>query len=114
MIEHGVKAPEFGDAMGAFVGVLDRMQADLSDRTWLAGDAFSLADAATLPYVMRLDHLAMTPLLDARPRVAEWYAAVQARPSFEVAISKLLPQFIVDMFRKSGEEVWSEVRAIVG
>jgi glutathione S-transferase len=112
VIEHGVKAPEFADAVEAFVGLLDKMESDLADRSWLAGDSFSLAEASTLPYVMRLDHLAMTPLIDARPKVADWYARVQARPSFEVAISALLPQFVIDMFRNNGAAVWGDVEAL--
>ena len=112
VIEQGVAAPIFGEAMAAFVRVLDQMQSDLSQRTWLAGDRFSLADAAALPYVMRLDHLAMTPLLEARPQVADWYARVQARSSFEVAVSALLPPMLIDMFRKNGEAVWSDVEPL--
>jgi glutathione S-transferase len=114
VIERGVEAPEFGDAVRAFVRVLDQMEADLAERTWLAGDSFSLAEASTLPYVMRLDHLAMTPLIDARPKVADWYARVQARPSYEAAITAILPQFIVDMFRKNGDAVWDQVAAQAG
>ena len=80
----------------------------------MAGELFSLADAAVLPYVMRLDHLAMTPLLSARPQVADWYARVQARPSFEVAVSSLLPQFVIDMFQKNGAAVWKDVQPLTG
>ena len=112
VIQHGVKAPEFAGAIAAFTAFLDQMQSDLADRSWLAGDTYSLAEAAALPYVMRLDHLAMTPLIDARPKVADWYARVQARPSFEVAVAKLLPQPVIDMFRNNGAEVWSDVEAI--
>lgn len=112
VIQHGVKAPEFGGAIQAFVAVLDQMQAELLRRSWLAGESFSLADVAALPYVMRLDHLAMTPLLEARSQVADWYARVQARPSFEVAVSSRLPQFVIDMFRKNGAAVWGDVRAL--
>jgi len=114
VIQHGLKAPEFVGAIAAFCAFLDQMQHDLSEREWLAGDTYSLAEAAALPYVMRLDHLAMTPFIDARPKVADWYARVQARPSFETAIAKLLPQPIIDMFRKNGAEVWSDVEAIAG
>jgi glutathione S-transferase len=112
VIEHGVKAPEFADAVKAFVSVLDAMEADLAGRTWLAGDSFSLAEASALPYVMRVDHLAMTPLIDARPKLADWYARVQARPSFESAITAQLPQPLIDMFRNNGAAVWSDVQAI--
>jgi glutathione S-transferase len=101
-----------GEAVRAFASFLDRMQDDLGRRSWLAGDHYTLADAAALPYVMRLDHLAMTPLIDARPAVADWYARVQARPSFESAISSQLPQMLIDMFRKNGEAVWSDVEPL--
>jgi glutathione S-transferase len=87
-------------------------EGDLADRSWLAGDAFTQADAAALPYVLRLDHLSMTPLVEARPRVADWYARVQARKSFEVAITSILPAFIIDVFRSNGAAVWDEVRAL--
>ena len=109
VIEKGVQAPIFGDSMCSFVRFLDRMQADLLDRSWLAGEHFTLADAAALPYVMRLDHLAMSPLLVARPKVEDWYERVRARPSFETAVSSLLPQMLIDMFRKNGEAVWGDV-----
>lgn len=67
-------------------------------------------DAAALPYVMRLDHLAMTPLIDARAQVADWYARVRSRPSFESAIGARLPEPIVAMFRHNGEAVWPDVQ----
>lgn len=110
VLEHGVKAPEFAGALARFVDLLDAIQA--SDGTWLSGDAFGLADATVLPYVLRLDHLAMTPLIEARPRVAEWYAAVQARPSYATAVSAWVPDVIVDLFRKAGEAVWADVEPL--
>jgi glutathione S-transferase len=111
VIEHGIHAPEFGAAVAAFVRMLEAMEADLEQRTWLAGDSFSLAEAAVLPYVMRLDHLAMTPLVEERPRVADWYARVRSRPSFEAAVTSILPGFVIEMFRKNGEAVWPDVEA---
>jgi len=57
-----------------------------------------------------LDHLAMTALIDERPQVTDWYARVRARPSFETAIGKLLPEFVIEMFRKNGANVWEDVR----
>jgi len=112
VIEHGVEAPEFAGALGNFLRVLDQMQSELGDRDWLAGSLFSLADAAALPAVMRFDHLAMTQALDARPKVADWYARVRARPSFERAVTAVLPQFVIDMFRKNGEAVWKDVEPL--
>ena len=65
-----------------------------------------------LPYVLRLDHLAMTPLIEARPHVADWYARVQALPAYEGGVSKWLSRPVVEMFRSNGEAVWPEVEPL--
>jgi len=115
VIEHGVKAPEFAGALQRFIGLLDRIEALVPAGGWLSGDRFGLADVAALPYVLRLHHLAMTPLLEAsvRPGVADWFARAQARPSFETAVGAWLPAPVVDLFRKNGEEVWPDVERLI-
>lgn len=115
VIEHGVKAPEFAGALARFVSLIDDMEAALASRAWLSGAAFGLADVSALPYVLRLEHLAMTPLLakSVRPRVADWLARVEARPSFATAISAWLPTPIIDSFRHQGEAVWADVERLV-
>ena len=114
VIEHGAKAPEMRGALEAFVRFLDDMESGLASSPWLAGDAFSLADACALPYVLRLDHLAMDPLLapDARPRVADWYARVQARPTYQTAVSAWLPEPMVELFRSNGREAWPDIEPL--
>ena len=112
VLDHGVKAPEFGGALGHFLDLFDAMQEGLEPGAWLSGNDFGLADAAVLPYVLRLDHLAMTPLIDARPHLADWYARVRARPSFETAVTKWVPAPLLDVFRKNGEDVWSDVEPL--
>jgi glutathione S-transferase len=114
VLEHGVKAPEFAGALGSFLGLLDGMEATLGSQPWLTNDRFGLADAAALPYVLRLEHLAMTPLLSesARPRVADWLARVKARPSFAVAVAAWAPAPILNLFRTQGEAVWTAVEPL--
>lgn len=114
VIEHGVKAPEFAGALAQMVDLLDRMEAALASAPWLSGDAFGLADAGVLPYVLRLDHLAMTPLLSApaRPRLADWFDRVRARPSFATAIAQWAPEPAVAFLRGTGEAVWGDVEPL--
>lgn len=114
VLEHGVAAPEFAGALGAFLDLIDGMEAALRPGGWLSGDRFGLADAAALPYVLRLEHLAMTPLLSraARPRVADWLARVKARPSFQTAVAAWAPAPILELFRKQGEAVWAGVEPL--
>lgn len=114
VLEHGVNAPEMGAAIRAFVAMLNDMETALADGPWLCGDRLSLADACAMPYVLRLDHLAMTPFFtaDARPRVADWWTRIQALPSYATAVTEHVPEFVVEMFQNNGKEVWAEVEKL--
>jgi glutathione S-transferase len=114
VIEFGVKAPEFAGALGVFIATLDQMEVDLASQSWLSGARFGLADATLLPYVLRLEHLAMDPLLErnARPRVADWFARLKALPSYAIAVEAWAAPAAVLMMRSNGKEVWSEVEHI--
>ncbi len=114
VIEHGVQAPEFAGALGQMIDLLDRVEASLATQPWLSGNRFGLADAAVLPYVLRLDHLAMAPLLaaSARPRLADWYERVRARPCFATAVAAWAPEPAVAFLRGTGEAVWPEAEAV--
>lgn len=114
VLEHGVAAPEFAGALGHYLDLLDAMEASLQPGAWLSGDHFGLADAAALPYVLRMDHMAMTPLFSGstRPRVADWLARVKVRPSFETAITAWAPAPILNLFRTQGEAVWADVEPL--
>jgi glutathione S-transferase len=114
VLEHGVQAPEFEGALKVFLDTLDSMEADLADRPFLLGDRFGLADATLLPYVLRLEHLAMDPLLDrsARPGVADWLARVKALPSYASAVEAWAAPAVVEMMRTHGKTSWPEIEEI--
>ena len=115
VIEHGVQAPEFAGALGRFLDLLDEMEAALSKAEWLSGGSYGLGDIVALPYLVRLDQLAMAPLLsvEVRPRVADWFERVKARSSFETAVRAWVPEMVDNLFRTQGEAVWPEVAALV-
>jgi glutathione S-transferase len=114
VIEHGVAAPEFAGALGVFIDTLDKMEAALTDERWLSGERFGLADATLLPYVLRLEHLAMDPLIEApaRPRVADWLARVKALPSYATAVEAWAVPAAVEMMRTQGKAAWPEVEPL--
>lgn len=62
-----------------------RMDDALSRSHWIGGDAFGLADVVIAPTVDRLDDLGLASVWKDRPRVAEWYARLKARPSYSAA-----------------------------
>jgi len=115
VLESGVQAPEFAGALGVFTGTLDEMEAELSARPWLSGDGFGLADATLLPYVLRLEHLGLDPLLDraARPGVAGWLARVKARPSYARAVEAWAAPAAIEMMRAGGAAAWPEIEPLV-
>ena len=113
VLDHGIEAPEFKQALASFVKMLDDMEATLEGGTWLAGSDMTLADGAVLPYVLRLSHLGMDPLIDRHPAVATWFAQMQTRPSFETSIKQWLPDEIVALMRTNGEEEWPGIATLL-
>jgi glutathione S-transferase len=67
--------------------LLDRMEQALKPSGWLVGKAYSIADIAAVPFVKRIDEEIAPHEVAANkhPRVAEWWAKIQARPAFAQA-----------------------------
>jgi glutathione S-transferase len=81
----GFSQAEIDAALARLNQSLQRMEAALCEGAWLAGAAFTLADLSIMPTVVRLEDLGLTRLWHDKPRVANWYERIQARPSFAVA-----------------------------
>jgi glutathione S-transferase len=63
------------------------MEEALAGSGWLAGNRYSLADIGAVPFVKRIEEeIAPDEMTKAKhPRVAAWWATIQARPAFKVA-----------------------------
>lgn len=59
-------------------------------RNWLAGDDFSLADAAAAAHLSALDYIGDVPWSQ-HPEAKDWYARVKSRPSFRPLLADRLP-----------------------
>ena len=59
-------------------------------RTWLAGDDFSLADAAAAAHLSALDYIGDVPWAR-HAEAKDWYARVKSRPSFRPLLADHLP-----------------------
>ena len=64
--------------------LLDRMEQALKGSGWLVGRAYSIADIAAVPFVKRIDEEIVPEQVSEKhhPRVADWWARIQARPAF--------------------------------
>jgi glutathione S-transferase len=88
MIDHGFDAPPVRPALARFRALLDDMEAAVAGSEWLVGDSYTLADVDFTPYLARLNMLGVWPLLAPHyPNVARWFAAVQARPSYQAGLT---------------------------
>ena len=77
-------AEERAEARDKLVQMLDRMEATLKESAWLAGERYGIADIAQVPFVKRIDEeIAPDEMAQEKhPKVAAWWAAIQARPAF--------------------------------
>lgn len=79
---------------------LERADAQLRKTKWLAGDSFSLADIAVLPFIDRISNLRPEFLDGAYPGLLDWLGRIKKRETFERAFNfiddpraKELPNF---------------------
>lgn len=76
----GFTKKEFDEAFGKMDYVFDRCETALADGPWLAGDMYTLADIAILPYVFAFREV-RPELMASHPRTADWFARIMARPA---------------------------------
>ena len=113
-IEQGFDAPDASRIVHLYDRYLAKMEADLADGPWLAGDAYTLADAGMTPYLARLDMLQMQAMwTESRPRVADWYDRIRARPSYAEAIDRWIPDHLRNDLNTFGAQSWPSVRDIL-
>lgn len=114
-IEHGLDAPHVAAAVRQYDRYVGEMETALSDAPFLAGDAYSLADAAATPYVNRAEMIGMDALwTEHRPHVAGWLLRVRERPSFAIAVTRWMSDADRDRFDVPRAETASKMRAILG
>jgi glutathione S-transferase len=113
VVDQGVRAAAFTAAYAAHDQLFALIENTLTEHIFLANDLFTLADAALLPYVLRVDHLGLAGLLENRPALMNWYERVCALPSYQEAVAEWLPDAAVAGFRAAGEAVAAEVAEII-
>ena len=83
----GLDAPIAAASVKNLNKLIIDMEAALAESGFLAGDAYSLADAAVTPYINRLFDMGLLGLWAiSAPGVLRWYSAIRARANFAPAI----------------------------
>ena len=115
VIEHGLESPAMVPQIGVVGQVLADMAARLADHDWLAGDAFSLADIAMLPYVCRLRDLGQSWLWAEGSRYAPvkaWLDRCYAKPGYAGIADFLDPKYL-ELMEKAGRDAEPKLRAMM-
>jgi len=112
---NGLDSKYVRDAVANHAKLLTLMDTSLASGSWLAGKAFSLADAAVVPYILRLELLKLAGLWDKLPRIGDWYGRMRERPSVEKELlARMRPEdrapfdkLEVDPWPKVKEMAWA-------
>jgi glutathione S-transferase len=113
VIAHGLQSKFVGEALELHQKLLGWMEESLQGGPWLAGDRFSLADAAVIPYILRLDFLRLAPIWAGRPQVAQWYERMRQRPSVRRAVLDSMSEQDWAPFKNLAPDPWPQVREIL-
>jgi len=107
---HGLESKFVREALDYHLKLLKMMDQALGRGPWLAGEQFSLADAAVIPYILRLDLLKLKRLLS--PTVEGWYQRMRARPSVKKEmLERMTPQDKAP-FEKLDPDPWPVIQKL--
>lgn len=107
---HGLQSRYARQALEYHLKLLKTMDAALERGPWLAGEQFSLADAAVIPYILRLDLLKLDKLFSEKTK--KWYARMRERPSVKKEmLERMTPQDRAP-FEKLDPDPWPEIRKL--
>jgi len=113
-LETGIEDAEATAAIRVFDKFFADMETALAGRPWLAGDRFSLAEVGVIPFVNRIDMLALSGMwTEARPHLTEWWERIKNRPMFQDAMLKYVPPALRKLMTDKGREAWPKVREVL-
>jgi len=114
VISHGLDSAFVSGAVRDMDKLLRALEAALTDGPYLAGAAYSNADAAAVPYILRLELLGLSRLWDRYPAVAAWWLRMRERPSTQQAIFARMSELNWAPFRNGSSDPWPKIEALIG
>ncbi len=79
---NGFGQADVDEALEKLTQTIKRLDTALQSGPWVTGDQFTLADISLVPTVTRMFDIGLATLWSDKPRVNDWFARVQRRPSF--------------------------------
>jgi glutathione S-transferase len=113
VIEHGLDSEFAVDALAQHQKLLRWMADSLESSPCLAGDRFSNADCAVIPYILRLELLKLGNMWVQYPGVADWWARMRTRPSVKAAIFDRMTEADWAPFKNLTPDPWPKVQELL-
>jgi glutathione S-transferase len=113
VVNRGLESKYVGDALAHHGKLLTWIDQAMQSGPYLAGERYSNADIAVIPYVLRLELLRLSNLWDQHPGVAAWWQRVRERPSTRLAILDRMSEADWAPFRNLAPDPWPKVRELL-
>jgi len=113
VIEHGLDSEFVADALAHHRKLLSWMADSLKSGPYLAGESFSNADCAVIPYILRLELLKLSGMWDRHTSVAEWWARMRTRSSVKAAIFDRMTEADAAPFKNLAPDPWPKVQKLL-
>lgn len=111
----GLDDPALIVTMNKFDQLIRSMEHALGGAPWLAGAAYSLADAALTPYINRLRQMRLLDIWHGDcPRVMDWYRRISERPSFAKVLAELDLLNSHELMQKHGLAARTKLQSLIG
>ncbi len=114
VIEHGLDSEFIIDALGQHKKMISWMSDDLKRGPYLAGDTFTNADCAVIPYILRLELLKLDAMWRQEPAIGDWWNRVRERNSVKSAIFDRMREADWAPFKNLSPDPWPKVQALWG
>ncbi len=113
VIEHGLDSEFVIDALGQHRKMISWMADDLKHGPYLAGDTFTNAECAVIPYILRLELLKLGAMWQQEPAIVDWWNRVRARESVKSAIFDRMQEADWAPFQNLAPDPWPMVRSLL-
>jgi glutathione S-transferase len=113
VIEHGLDSEFVIEAIAQHKKLLSWMDQSLQHGQYLAGNDFTNADCAVIPYIVRLDLLKLSGMWDRYPAIDNWWTRMRARPSVKASIYDCMTDTDWAPFRNLAPDPWPKVEVLL-
>ena len=113
VIEHGLDSEFVTEALAHHRKLLSWMADLLKSGPYLAGESFSNAECAVIPYILRLELLKLSRMWDSYPSVAEWWGRMRTRLSVKAAILDRMTEADAAPFTNFAPDPWPKVQELL-